>query len=75
MKTKKTKEYPYIWAWGRYMRSYEYYMEDQEFLAKQDKAPKTAIYKRDSTKKWVTVDEISNGMLRLKIEQDAKAFM
>ncbi len=48
--------YPYIVAWGRYMGSFQYYIDDQQLEAQQDNAPQTAVYKKDRV--WVTFDEL-----------------
>lgn len=50
-------EYPYIYAWGRLMGSFNYYIEGQMNDAKIDKAPSNAIYK--NAQGWVTFDTIS----------------
>jgi hypothetical protein len=50
-------EYPYIYAWGRLMGSFNYYIERQMNDAKIDKAPSNAIYK--NAQGWVTFDKIS----------------
>lgn len=47
--------FPYVYAWGRKMGSYGYYIEKQMLKAEEDNAPKNAIFKRDSGE-WATTD-------------------
>lgn len=48
---KRTREliraYPYIWAWGRNMGSFSYYMEAESEEATADGAPSNVIHRRD----------------------------
>jgi hypothetical protein len=64
MPVNKDSMYPYIWAWGKRMGSNDYYMENEEELAAQEEAPRTAIF-RDSEGVWSTVDEVQN--IELKV--------
>lgn len=61
------KDYPYIWAWGKSIGSFDYYIQGQIELAEADNAPQNAIFKR-SDDTWATVDEIVNDELRNEIE-------
>jgi hypothetical protein len=54
----KDSMYPYIWAWGRYLGSSDYYMEQQEEFAKKVDALHNVIYFDDHENRWVTVDEV-----------------
>lgn len=57
------RTYPYIRAWGTYLGSFPYYINDQIALATKDGAPERSIYKSHEGQ-WVTFDEIEN--LRVK---------
>lgn len=46
---KAARLYRYIRSWGRYMRSFEYYITGQQLLAMAEKAPLDAIYKNAQT--------------------------
>lgn len=54
------KQYKYIRAWGRYMGSYQYYIDEQVYKAQQDGAPENAIYLSGTTGEWVTFDEVTS---------------
>jgi len=72
-----TKPYPYITAWGQYMGSKAYFIEDQIALARAEGAPARAIYKEhpvgEATRgtgpgsRWATVDGIKDDDLRAKL--------
>lgn len=51
--------YKYIWAWGRYTGSKDYYIKDQVALAESENAPENSIYK-DKKGVWQTVDTLKN---------------
>jgi hypothetical protein len=53
-------DYPFIHAWGARMGSFQYYIKDQVMDARADNALQTAIYKDYNTKKWRTIDDVSN---------------
>ena len=53
------KDYPYIRAWGRLMHSNWSYVQDQEALARVERAPKTAIFRREDG--WRTWESITEG--------------
>jgi hypothetical protein len=57
--TSPKDEYPYIVLWGRYLGSYDYYIEQEVAQAKKDNAPKNATF-TDSTGRWHTFDEVKN---------------
>lgn len=52
-------EYKYIWAWGRLLGSYPYYMENEAEKAKRENAPETAIYRKDDGT-WATFEDIKS---------------
>lgn len=52
---KNVKKYPYVYAWGRLMGSFHYYIEQQLEAAVKDKAPENAIYKKDDGT-WATTE-------------------
>lgn len=55
-----TKHYTYVRAWGIYLDSYQYYIDEQVRIANQENAPDNAIYKRALGGHWVTFDEVTN---------------
>jgi len=64
------KDYPYIRAWGRMMTSNRPYVQDQEALARVERAPANAIYKGDEG--WKTYDDIVPGDVRHTIDRLVK---
>lgn len=52
-------DYRYIRAWGKLLGSYPYYIESQIEQARADKAPDTAIYRRDDGT-WQTFENIAD---------------
>jgi len=42
------KKYPYVYAWGKLMGSYNYYIENQMELAEKENAPKNATFRKDN---------------------------
>lgn len=52
------KKYRWVQAWGNFMQSFQYYINDQANDAERDKAPLTAIYKGKDGK-WRTTDDIT----------------
>lgn len=54
------EKYPAIWAWGRMMGSYGYYMEAESERAERDGAPRLATYKDSQTGEWHTLDGAKN---------------
>lgn len=65
------QEYPYIVAWGRMMGSFDYYIKMQIDRARDDKAPRTAIYKDRDTADWHTFENIKNNTTRAAVERIA----
>lgn len=55
-------KYPYIYKWGKYLGSYNYYILNEMLGAENDKAPENAISKTGG--KWDTVDDIKNPRVR-----------
>lgn len=55
--------YRAIVAWGQYLQSYEYYIENQLRLAKSDKAPLLATY-RNGDGTWNTLSDVTNMQTR-----------
>lgn len=64
-------KYKYIVAWGRYVGSKDYYIEDQLEKAEKENAPKRAISKaHDGT--WRTMDAIEDPNLVAALEDYVK---
>jgi hypothetical protein len=57
-------DYPAIRAWGKLMGSYSYYIENEVALARANKAPQDAIYRRvdleDKITGWARVKDIKD---------------
>jgi hypothetical protein len=51
-------DYPYVWAWCKYLDSNDSYAEMQIDRARQDKAPPTAIYRGNDG--WTLYEDIAN---------------
>lgn len=66
-------EYIMIRAWGQYMGSMSYYVNDQIAIAKEDKAPGNAIYKKDDGT-WATIEDVKSPG-RETVERAAAALM
>jgi len=59
------EKYKHIVAWGRFMGSYDYYIESQPLKAERDNAPEDAIYKEQEIDvllkgEWVTYGKVTN---------------
>lgn len=61
------KDYKHIRAWGKFMGSYEYYIQNQQNEAADDQAPLDAIYKRGE--KWTLYSEVESETTRLAVDQ------
>jgi hypothetical protein len=61
--------YLHIAAWGSWLHSNGYYVQQEQNRAAQDKAPVNAIYYSPDEGRWVTVDEIRNDVTRAAIER------
>lgn len=48
-------DHPFVYAWCKKMGSYNYYIQAQLDLAKKEKAPANAIFRRDNGT-WATTD-------------------
>lgn len=59
------RQFPFIAKWGQIMGSYDYYIDNQCRLAKEDNAPANAIYERDG--KWRTTDDVTSPDMRYKL--------
>lgn len=61
--------YPFIQAWGEYMGSFPYYIEDQLYLAHHDDAPADALSRNnDGTwDRWGDIprDDVRNELLAM----------
>jgi len=66
------KNYRHIRAWGAYMGSLPYYVNDQVELAILDDAPENAIYYGGG--KWATADQIETPEVREAVEKLAASF-
>lgn len=60
--------YPYIRAWGEYMGSMSYYINDERRRAEQDNAPATALH-RKTDGSWFTLEEIQSEALRRRLQE------
>jgi len=59
----KPVKHKFIVAWGKYVDSKSYYIQDQLELAEKDNAPETALSRRpDGT--WRTINDIEDEGLR-----------
>ena len=54
----RTQDYPFIRAWGKMMGSFDYYIQEQVGMARHDRAPETAIFKREDG--WATIDSVTD---------------
>src|SRR5689334_20218 len=52
-------KYPYIYAWGKFMRSEDFYIGGQMELAEFENAPQDAIF-RGSEGTWETIGEVTD---------------
>lgn len=72
-------DYPYIRAWGHYMGSQQYYIDDEVQRARDSKAPSSAIHIRQGSaarwdgKSWATVEDIASESLRDSIKKAGDA--
>jgi hypothetical protein len=53
-------DYIYIKAWGKFLHSFDYYIEQQVEKARRDGAPQNACFFSVDSNKWVTFDDIQN---------------
>lgn len=60
------KSYPSIRAWGAYMGSFDYYIQNEIANAKRVKAPEDAIYERDG--KWIRLSDVTSDTTRAYFE-------
>ena len=63
----KSRDYPYIRAWGQMMGSMSYYINDQVELARRDGAPQMATYK-SSNGRWQTYNDIQSENTKRRID-------
>ncbi len=52
-------DYVGVWAWGDYMGSHSYYIEQEQRKAVRDRAPLDAMYYSDGLRRWVCVSDLS----------------
>tara|TARA_R110000751_G_scaffold266381_1_gene365428 strand:- start:327 stop:587 length:261 start_codon:yes stop_codon:yes gene_type:complete len=62
-KANSPKDYKCIARWGHHLRSYDYYIQQEQAKAFADNAPITAIYYNDN-EGWHIAETISNKELR-----------
>tara|TARA_R110002051_G_scaffold7292_1_gene33641 strand:+ start:824 stop:1057 length:234 start_codon:yes stop_codon:yes gene_type:complete len=62
-KANSPKDYKCIARWGHHLRSYDYYIHQEQAKAFADNAPLTAIYYNDN-EGWHIAETISNKELR-----------
>lgn len=60
MRNPNIDKYPFVYAWGRFLGSFSYYIMGQIKRAIEENAPKTAIYKDEVNDVWKTVDEVQS---------------
>ncbi len=77
MKEKQPLDYRYIRAWGAMLGSDSSYIKEQVELARKDKAPQNAIYKKLTDKMknnstWKTTDDITREDTKYRLEQYLK---
>jgi len=53
-------DYPFIRAWGAFLHSMQYYIDDEVRRARADGAPQRAIYRSAVSGIWHTIDEVSD---------------
>lgn len=51
-------EYKAVFSWCKLMGSAPYWIEKKQEEAKKDKAPETAVFKKDG--KWITFEELDS---------------
>lgn len=63
----------FIVAWGRYLDSKDYYIQDQLDRAMNDNAPLDAIYKGTDKvtgeERWFTVEEVQDEGTKLSLKE------
>ena len=59
-------KYYYIRAWGKLLNSFAYYIEAEIERARKDKAPETAIYRREDGT-WATFEQIESPVTKADI--------
>ena len=64
-------KHKYVYAWGRYMDSKDYYIQDQLDLAEKDNAPENAIFKRREGD-WATMDSLDDPNLAAALNDYVK---
>jgi len=69
----KPIKYKFIYAWGKYLDSKAYYIQDQMDKAEADKAPVDAIYKgKDKVTKedkWFTIENVEDEGTKLSLKE------
>lgn len=65
------QDYQWIRKWGKFVGSFNYYIEDQVAEARKDNAPQTAICK-DMNGHWSTIDDITASETRKQLGLDNK---
>jgi len=66
-----TLKHKYVYAWGRYMDSMDYYIQDQLDEAEKDNAPANAIFKRKEGD-WATMDSLDDPNLAAALNDYVK---
>lgn len=56
-----TVEYVYIQAWGRMLRSFDYFINAEIDRARADGAPATAVY-RNADGTWTKIEDCCEGL-------------
>lgn len=61
-----SQDYPWIRAWGKFMCSRDWYIQQEVTRAREDNAPENAIYEKSDpgtlgrTHSWATTDDITS---------------
>lgn len=67
----KASQYHHIAAWGEYLRSFRYFIAQEQDRAALDNAPIDAISFSLSSNRWTMVSEIADEYLRVYIDNRA----
>ena len=68
------KPYWFVKAWGKQMGSFQYYIDRQVELAREEGAPHNAIY-RDTEGTWHTVNDVKDESTRDRLRRDVQRMM
>lgn len=66
--------YVFIRIWGRQLRSFPYYIDQQIARAQEEGAPATATFRRDDGS-WATVDDMAGEDRQLAMYREAFLYL